>query len=180
MKKLSSYRKAEEKCKSTWRWLSMIIKFEMDKHRTRRNRKHTFRRQPTHRVAIETKHRNLNFIGGIGYNITKPGEPPQHNSLSLKMLRTPFLRRCGQNGGAVQTALTQQITKTRCNQQDGIRSYPLPLLSKHSQDLWPLPWCLCFRVGDIMFTNGGSYKHRCRCCSGLLEYTLYDANDAYS
>ena len=103
------------------------------------------------------------FIGGIGYNITKPAETTATQFVVIEDVScTPFTADvAAQNGGFVQIRIntTNYFQNPDVTQQDGIPGLASPYPRGYQNilktfDLYPDVYVLPGQVYDILFTNG--------------------------
>ena len=149
-----------------------------------------FRNSGDTSVAIATAGTETSiFIGGIGYNITKPAETTATQFVVIEDVScTPFTAGvAAQNGGFVQIRIntTNYFQNPDVTQQDGIPGLASPYPRGYQNilktfDLYPDVYVLPGQVYDILFTNGVALNANtvADVVAVFLKYTLYDGPDA--
>ena len=135
------------------------------------------------------------FVGGTGYNITKPAETTATQFVVIEDVAcTPDLEADadGQNGGYTQIRIntTNYFQNPDVTQQDGIPGLASPYPRGVNNvlktfDLYPDIYVLPGQVYDVLYTQGSQTLtggaipgNAVDCVAVFLKYTLYDGPDA--
>jgi hypothetical protein len=129
------------------------------------------------------------FIGGIGYNITKPAETTATQFVVIEDVScTPFQAGVAAlNGGWTQIRIntTNYFQNPDVTQQDGIPGLSSPYPRGYTNilktfDLYPDIYVLPGQVWDVEFTNGAVLATAtvADVVGVFIKYTLYDGPDA--
>jgi hypothetical protein len=149
-----------------------------------------FRRSTDTSVAIAAANTETSiFIGGIGYNITKPAETTATQFVVIEDVScTPFTSGvAAQNGGNTQIRIntTNYFQNPDVTQQSGIPGLASPYPRGYSNilktfDLYPDIYVLPGQVWDVLFTNGVALASAtvADVVAVFVKYTLYDGPDA--
>jgi len=148
-----------------------------------------FRNSTDQSVAVTAGSETSIFIGGIGYNITKPAETTATQFVVIEDVScTPFTANvAAQNGGFVQIRIntTNYFQNPDVTQQDGIPGLASPYPRGYQNilktfDLYPDVYVLPGQVYDILYTAGATLATQtvADVVAVFLKYTLYDGPDA--
>jgi len=148
-----------------------------------------FRRSTDGTVALTAGTTTSVFIGGIGYNITKPAETTATQFVVIEDVAcTPDGGTQLQNGGLAQIRIntTNYFQNPDVTQQDGIPGLAAPYPRGYQNilktfDLYPDIYVLPGQVWDVQYTQGSQNLVLNTPADGVavfIKYTLYDGPDA--
>ena len=148
-----------------------------------------FRRSGDSTVAIANANTETSiFIGGVGYNITKPAETTATQFVVIEDAScTPFATGSATNNGGftqIRINTTNYFQNPDVTQQSGIPGTASPYPRGYQNilktfDLYPDIYVLPGQVWDVIFTNGGALTATvANTVAVFVKYTLYDGPDA--
>jgi len=146
-----------------------------------------FRRSTDGTVALTAGTTTSVFIGGIGYNITKPAETTATQFVVIEDVAcTPDGGTQLQNGGHAQIRIntTNYFQNPDVTQQDGIPGLAAPYPRGYQNilktfDLYPDIYVLPGQVWDVLVTQRGLAVAVTNTeLQAFVKYTLYDGPDA--
>jgi len=148
-----------------------------------------FRRSGDSTVAIANANTETSiFIGGVGYNITKPAETTATQFVVIEDVScTPFATGSATNNGGftqIRINTTNYFQNPDVTQQSGIPGTASPYPRGYQNilktfDLYPDIYVLPGQVWDVIFTNGGALTATvANTVAVFVKYTLYDGPDA--
>jgi hypothetical protein len=149
-----------------------------------------FRRSSDTSVAITNANTETSiFIGGIGYNITKPAETTATQFVVIEDVScTPFATGSATNNGGftqIRINTTNYFQNPDVTQQSGIPGTASPYPRGYQNilktfDLYPDIYVLPGQVWDVIFTNGVALATATPAdvVAVFVKYTLYDGPDA--
>jgi len=148
-----------------------------------------FRRSGDSTVAIANANTETSiFIGGVGYNITKPAETTATQFVVIEDVScTPFATGSATNNGGftqIRINTTNYFQNPDVTQQSGIPGTASPYPRGYQNilktfDLYPDIYVLPGQVWDVIFTNGAALTATvANTVAVFVKYTLYDGPDA--
>jgi len=149
-----------------------------------------FRRSADTSVAIANANTETSiFIGGVGYNITKPAETTATQFVVIEDVScTPFATGSATNNGGftqIRINTTNYFQNPDVTQQTGIPGTASPYPRGYQNilktfDLYPDIYVLPGQVWDVIFTNGVALNTATPAdvVAVFVKYTLYDGPDA--
>ena len=150
-----------------------------------------FRRSGDSTVAIANANTETSiFIGGVGYNITKPAETTATQFVVIEDVScTPFATGSATNNGGftqIRINTTNYFQNPDVTQQSGIPGTASPYPRGYQNilktfDLYPDIYVLPGQVWDVLYTQGAFSLQAGEVCDVVavfIKYTLYDGPDA--
>jgi len=149
-----------------------------------------FRRSTDTSVALANANTETSiFIGGVGYNITKPAETTATQFVVIEDVScTPFATGSATNNGGftqIRINTTNYFQNPDVTQQSGIPGTASPYPRGYQNilktfDLYPDIYVLPGQVWDVIFTNGVALATATPAdvVAVFVKYTLYDGPDA--
>ena len=148
-----------------------------------------FRRSSDSSVALANGTETSIFIGGVGYNITKPAETTATQFVVIEDVScTPNANTQLLNGGNTQIRIntTNYFQNPDVTSQSGVPGlaspYPRGLNNiLKTFDLYPDIYVLPGQVWDVLYTQGAfslQAGEACDVVAVFIKYTLYDGPDA--
>ena len=148
-----------------------------------------FRNSADQSVAINPGTELSVFVGGIGYNITKPAETTATQFVVIEDVScTPDQNTATSNGGDTQIRIntTNYFQNPDVTQQTGIPGLASPYPRGYDNilktfDLYPDIYVLPGQVWDVLYTQGAQTLNTdtpADVVAVFIKYTLYDGPDA--
>ena len=148
-----------------------------------------FRNSGDTSVAINPGTELSVFVGGIGYNITKPAETTATQFVVIEDVScTPDQNTATSNGGDTQIRIntTNYFQNPDVTQQTGIPGLASPYPRGYDNilktfDLYPDIYVLPGQVWDVLYTQGAQTLNTdtpADVVAVFIKYTLYDGPDA--
>ncbi len=148
-----------------------------------------FRNSGDTSVAINPGTELSVFVGGIGYNITKPAETTATQFVVIEDVScTPDQNTATSNGGDTQIRIntTNYFQNLDVTQQTGIPGLASPYPRGYDNilktfDLYPDIYVLPGQVWDVLYTQGAQTLNTdtpADVVAVFIKYTLYDGPDA--
>jgi hypothetical protein len=145
-----------------------------------------FRRSSDTSVALASGTETSIFIGGVGYNITKPAETTATQFVVIEDVScTPNANTQPLNGGNTQIRIntTNYFQNPDVTQQTGIPGTASPYPRGYQNilktfDLYPDIYVLPGQVWDVLVVQRGLASNTQATQQCFVKYTLYDGPDA--
>lgn len=148
-----------------------------------------FRRSTDTSVALTAGQELSVFVGGFGYNITKPAETTATQFVVIEdVSSTPDQNTATSNGGDTQIRIntTNYFQNPDVTQQTGIPGLASPYPRGYDNilktfDLYPDIYVLPGQVWDVLYTQGAQTINTdtpADVVAVFIKYTLYDGPDA--